>query len=120
MQIGQEIVQIAGQNAAQGIAGRVDGGRIGRDHAHGHFLLGRQAQQKGLEGRFSSLIVQGPAHGGGELLFPLQIRRAAGTGANEVAGQALSSLPAIEQVWIGGQQDIAVLRRGVGLQMDRG
>ena len=120
MQASQGVAQMQGHAPAEGLARRVQRGRIGRGHGQGQIGLRRKAEQKRLERRLRRLIGQGPAHGFGEPLFADIVGRARRAGENQALGQGLAGLPAIEQIGVGGEADIGVAGRGVGGQGHRG
>ena len=83
--------------------------------ARARSALDGQGQQQGLEGRVGGLVGQRAAHGLGEALLAHLVGPAGGAGQDQVAGQVLAGLPAVEQVRVGGQQHVAVLGLGASV-----
>ena len=119
MQVLQVVGQVQGQPRSQRFAARVQGGGIGRAHGQRQVGLRRQVEQQGLERGVRGLVGERAAHRLGVAFLADLVGLAAGPAEDQGAGQLLPGLPAVEQVRVAGQQDIAVARLGVAGELHR-
>ena len=122
VQPGEQLAEVYGDAGAQGLARGVDRGRVGlRGQGGGEVRLARQLQQQRLEGVVGCLVLQRPAQRLGEagLVHPRPGRRSRGARISARA-RAWPASQRLEQVRVGGEQDVAVPGRGVGGQHDGG
>jgi hypothetical protein len=118
LQLGSERMTDGGE---QDIAGGMDRLRVRRRrHAQRQVAFVGRRQQQRLEGVFGGLVRKRPAHRGGVTLLARGIGRAGGPRQDQVGGQFLSRLPLVERIAVAREQQVSVLRRGLGLEHHRG
>ena len=119
MQPAQRLGQVHGDAGAKGVAGLVQGGRVGGLAGHDQVLLIGQAEQQGLEGLIRLLAGEGAAEGVCEPFLAHLVGVAGGAAEDQGLGQGLARFPAVEQVGIGGEADVAIDRPLVERQLHR-
>ena len=100
-----------GQTRPQVVARVVDGLWVGGCHRQREITFGRQGQQQRLERRVGRLVAERAAHGVGEPFLRDLVRGALRPLEDQVLCKVLARFPAVEQVRIGREQDVAVLLR---------
>ena len=113
--------EVRGHARAQRLARLVDRGRDRPASMHQRQVRLARAgcSSSALKAGVGRLVLQRPAERLGVALLADLVRAAGGAGQDQVAGQGLAGLPAVEQVRVGGQQHVAVLGRRVGGEVHR-